>query len=161
MSLRTLDQHLLHRDEALALRDGLRLYHQRLTYFSSHRTLYLAETMSIRPTLRVHDQLVQLLSGTWPRSKQRVLKPRRWRVGFDEVLQLNALIVAGELFAARNSRATPYSTTLPWPTPVPSAQLIPPQQCTVWLRPPSGKSIPFAPDSCSISSEPKPLPRVK
>ena len=111
MNLRSLDQLvLLHRDEAVALRDALRLYHQRLTYFSSHRTLYLAEALSIRPTLRVHDQLAQLLAGPWPRSKQWVLKPRRWRVGFDEVLQLNALIVAGELFAAESSYESAFNS---------------------------------------------------
>lgn len=104
MNLRALDQLvLLHRDEAVALRDALRLYHQRLTLFSGHRRLHLAEALSIRPTLRVHDQLVKLLCGTWPRSKQRVLKPRRWRLGFDELLQLNALMRDGELFAAEAS----------------------------------------------------------
>ena len=58
----------------------------------------------------MHDQLVQLLSGTWPRSKQRVLKPRRWRLGFDEVLQLKALIVAGELFAAESSYESAFNS---------------------------------------------------
>ena len=104
MNLRALDQILLlHRDEAVGLRDALRLYHERLTLLSGHRRLHLAEALSIRPTLRVHDQLVQLLASPWPCSKQRMLKPRRWRLGFDEMLQLNALIVAGELFAAESS----------------------------------------------------------
>lgn len=104
MNLRALDQTLpLHRDEALGLRDALRLYHQHLTWVSARRPLYLPETMSIRVTLRVYERLTKLLAGEWPRTRTRLLKPRKWRVEFDELLQLNALLVAGTLFAAESS----------------------------------------------------------
>ncbi|WP_187315910.1 hypothetical protein [Hymenobacter sp. BT190] len=104
MNLRALDQKLpLHRDEARALHDALGLYHRHLTWLSGHRPLYLAETMSIRVTLRVHERLAKLLAGEWPRTRERHLKPRQWRVEFDELLQLNALLVEGTLFAAESS----------------------------------------------------------
>lgn len=100
MNLRALDQILLlHRDEALALRDSLRMYHQLLTWRSGQRQLFLSETMSIRATLRVHDKLAKLLEGTWPRTKYKLLKPRKWRVEFDELLQLNELMREGEMYA--------------------------------------------------------------
>lgn len=111
MNLKALDQLLpVHRDEALALRDALRLYYRRLQYFSSDRPLYLAETMSIRAMVRVHDKIVTMLAGTWPRTRHKLLKPRRWRVGFDELLQLNALMVAGELFAAESSYESAFNS---------------------------------------------------
>lgn len=104
MNLKALDQTLeLHRHEAEALRDALSMYQRLLAWRSGERPLYLAETMSLRPMTRVHEQLCRLLAGTWPRTPRKVLKARRWRVGFDELVQLNVLLVAGELFAADSS----------------------------------------------------------
>ncbi|WBO86265.1 hypothetical protein [Hymenobacter yonginensis] len=110
-SLRALDQQLpLHRDEARALCDALRLYHQHLTWLSARRPLYLAETMSIRATLRVHERLAKLLAGEWPRTRDRHLRPRTWRVAFDELLQLNALLVEGTLLAAESSYQSAFNS---------------------------------------------------
>lgn len=102
MNLPALDQVLdIHQDEAQALHDSLEMYHYLLTWRSGERPLYLAETMSIRPTLRTYERLVRLLASPWPRNRWKLLKTRRWRLPFDELLQLNALILQGELFAAQ------------------------------------------------------------
>jgi len=50
------------------------------------------------------------LDGSWPRSRLRVLQPRWWRLGFDEVLQLNALMRDGELFAAESSYQSAFNS---------------------------------------------------
>ncbi|MCA8830164.1 hypothetical protein [Hymenobacter pini] len=100
MNLRALEQRVdLYHDEAEALHGALSMYHRLLVWRSGQRPLLLEETMSIRATLRVRERLEGLLRGPWPRTARLGRKPRRWRVEFDELLQLNALLVAGELFA--------------------------------------------------------------
>ncbi|MBO0360663.1 hypothetical protein J0X19_22070 [Hymenobacter sp. BT186] len=100
MDLRRHDQLVeLHQDEANALCHSIRIYHQHLVWASSFRPLHLPEVMSIRPTQRVLERLTRLLAGPWPRTKDRRLKGRKWRLEMDELLQLNALFVADELTA--------------------------------------------------------------
>jgi len=87
----------LHQNEANALCHSIRIYHQHLVWASSHRPLHLPEVLSIRPTTQVLDRLTRLLTSQWPRTKDRRLKARKWRLELDELLQLNALFVADEL----------------------------------------------------------------
>jgi hypothetical protein len=111
MNLRALDQIVLvHQDEAQALRDAINFYHRLLAFHSGERQLHLSEVMSIRATLRVHDKMVKLLATTWPRTKKKILKPRRCRLEFDELLQVNWLYLTGELFAAEISYRVAFDT---------------------------------------------------
>ncbi|WP_375435073.1 hypothetical protein [uncultured Hymenobacter sp.] len=110
MNLRHHDQVVeLQKDEAEALCHSIRIYHQNLVWCSGHRTLYLAEIMSIRPTQRVLDRLTRLLTKPWPRTNLRQLRPRKWRLEVDELVQLNALFVADELTATFSYKGPLYT----------------------------------------------------
>lgn len=113
MNLREHDQLVeLHQDEAQALAHALNLYLYNLNLKSGRRPLYLEEALSIKISTRLHKRLQVLLAGSWPRGPLRRFRPRRWRLEYDEVLQLNALFVAEQLYAAQPAHRGPLTTIL-------------------------------------------------
>jgi hypothetical protein len=102
MNLRTLDETVdLYELEACALQGALQHYLYDVTVRSTMRRVPLAEAMSIKPVSRVFQRLQRMVEGRWSKpargNKRPLPKARPLRLEYDELLQLNALNVAGEL----------------------------------------------------------------
>jgi hypothetical protein len=102
MNLRTLDETVaLYEGEATALQGALQYYLHDVTVRSTLRRVPLAEAMSIKPVARVFARLLKMNQGRWVKPARGRQPPtprvRPLRLEYDELLQLHALHVAGEL----------------------------------------------------------------